>query len=323
MLPQRPGTATSPTGPAPSGERRLPGALPPGQTFEAVKRRVLARLEARLDLSASRRMPASLLRQSLLQQAEQMAEQEGRGLSRPERDRVVEEVLGDLLGYGPLEELFRDAAVREIMVAGPGAVIVRREEGHWLPTSVKFRDEGHVRATLDKMAAHAEPVGPVTASVAMFDLRLPNGFRALAVIPPEALGQPATAAFVREIAREPEPGIHPALLASASASAGTMRPTPSAITADARPGATSLSRSGAVEVPAERDPVARYRQRILERLLKKMASLGVYDVQRVEAAELRRVIAAYTDEFCQTENIYLSETDRGRVVLEILTSLGR
>ena len=173
-------------------------------SLEAVKRRVLAKLEERLDMSASKRMPQSLLRQSLRQQADQAADQETRGFAKADRDRLVEEVLGELLGYGPLEELFADPGVREVMVIGPGAVIARREHGQWLPTSVKFRDETHVRATLDRIATHADPIGPVMASMVVFDMKLPNGFRALAVIPPEALGQPATAAFVRERSFPPQ-----------------------------------------------------------------------------------------------------------------------
>jgi hypothetical protein len=179
------------------GRKSGPIGFPP-VTFDAAKQRVLAKLEERLDMGASKRMPQSLLRQSLRQLAEQIVEQEARGLTKPDRDRLVEDALRELFGYGPLEELFADPAAREVMVIGPGMVIVRRDLGQWLPTSVKFRDEGHLRATLDRIATHAEPVGPVLASVTLFDVRLPNGFRALALIPPEALGQPATVSFVRE-----------------------------------------------------------------------------------------------------------------------------
>src|SRR5262245_60767102 len=167
--PRLPGPGTGPAAPR-------AGPMPPGASFEAVKTRVLAKLEDRLDPTISKRMPASLLRQSLRTFAEQLADQEGRGLSRPDRDRLVEEVLAELLGYGPLEELFRDPAVREVLVAGPHAVIARREMGNWLPTSVKFRDEDHLLTALDRMATHADPVGGVTTSVNLFDLKLPNGF---------------------------------------------------------------------------------------------------------------------------------------------------
>jgi pilus assembly protein CpaF len=127
-----------------------------------------------------------------------VADLEARGFSKPERDRLVDEVLRELFGYGPLEELFAEAAVREVMVVGPTAVIVRRDLGQWLPTSVTFRDEAHLRATLDRIATHAEPVGPVMASMTLFDVRLPNGFRAVALIPPDALEQAAMVSFIRE-----------------------------------------------------------------------------------------------------------------------------
>ena len=59
----------------------------------------------------------------------------------------------------------------------------------------------------------------------------------------------------------------------------------------------------------------------MEGLLKKFASLGLYDVQRLDVNELRRIITAYVHEFTDAEKIYLSDTDQGRLALEILTSL--
>lgn len=331
MLPKRPSGSL----PVPPVGRR--SELPPlsqTQLFETARKRVLARLEDRLDLSSTKRMPPSLLRQSLRQQAEQVAGVEARSLSRPDRERLIEEVLIELLGYGPLEELFNDASVREIMIAGPGVVIVRREQVHWLPTSVQFRDEAHVRATLEKIAAHAETIGPEITSVAMFDVKLPNGFRVLAIIPPEALEQSATATFIREVVveapKEPAAGIHPALLASGSASAGTMRTGPGTVTASPRPGSGSRpsplppgSRSSATDPPVATDPLVRHRHRILDRLFAKLAALKIYDIQKLEITELRKVVAAYIREYCEDEKIYLSETDQGRLMLEILTAMNR
>lgn len=335
MLPQRP---SGPNAVSPPGRKSGIVALPV-PSFEQAKRRVLAKLEDRLDMSASKRMPQSLLRQSLRSQADVICDQEARGLSKPERDKIVDEVLAELLGYGPLEELFADAAVREIMVTGPGTVIARRDMGQWLPTSVKFRDEEHVRAVLDKIATHADAVGPVMASMVVFDMKLPNGFRAVALIPPDALGQPATASFLRE-ATIPVPkeapkagavapggsvsaGTRPnAVAPGGSVSAGTLPPLPVAVTSSPRaPGDvlnTPAPRAGAVE---GHDPLARYRGRILERLLSKFASIGLYDVSRLDVNELRKVIGAYVAEYVASEKIYLSDTDQGRLTLEILTSL--
>lgn len=314
MLPPRPSGGY----PAPPPSKSSGPVSYAQMSYDAIKKRVLAKLEERLDMSASKRMPQSLLRQSLRQHADQITDQEARGLPRADRDRLLDEVLGELLGYGPLEELFSDAGVREFMVTGPGAVIARREQGQWLPTSVKFRDEAHVRATLDRIATHADAVGPVMASMVVFDMKLPNGFRAIAVIPPEGMDQPATAAFVRE-KTIPVPAAAPPVAAA---------PVPGSPLASPRaPG------SGLVQTPAPRpapgesaahtapDPLARHRNRITERLLTKFANLGLYDISRLDANELRRIIGAYIAEYAAAERVYLSDTDQGRLTLEILTSL--
>lgn len=329
MLPSRPPTSPNP---ASTGRRSGPIAFPQ-TSYDAVKKRVLGKLEDRLDMSASKRMPQSLLRQSLRQHAEHIVEQEARGFAKADRDRLIDEVLSEVLGYGPVEELFADPSVREIMVTGPGTVIARREQGQWLPTSVKFRDESHVRATLDRIASHADTVGQVMTSVATFDMKLPNGFRVLAVIPPEALGQPATVAFVRET---PIPGIapkdvgsaFPGLPSTASTSNGTLKTIPNSVTASPRATGSGLvstppPRTSPIEQtpPGAHDPLARYRARLLERLLTKFASLGLYDVRRLDVNELRRIISAYITEYMEAEKIYLSDSDQGRLTLEILTSL--
>ena len=54
-----------------------------------------------------------------------------------------------------------------------------------------------------------------------------------------------------------------------------------------------------------------------------MASLGVYDLSRLDITELRKVVAAYIDEYCHAEKVFLSGTDQGRLMLEILTGMRR
>ena len=264
--------------------------------------------------------------------AEQITDQEARGFSKSDRDRLVDEAISELFGYGPLEELFADAAVREVMVTGPGTVIARRDLGQWLPTSVKFRDEDQVRTTLDRIATRAEPVGPVMVSITLFDVRLPNGFRAVALIPPNALGQPAMASFLREdtvpVASEDVSEAHANLPAGSSASIAAQKTAPSSATTSLYPGSgvisMALTRTNAGEqTSGTNDPLARHRARILERLLSRFAALKVYDVTRLEVTELRKVITAYIREYVETEKIYLSETDQGRIMLDILTSLTR
>jgi hypothetical protein len=67
----------------------------------------------------------------------------------------------------------------------------------------------------------------------------------------------------------------------------------------------------------------RHRVRITERLIGKLASLGVYDLNRVDTSELRRVVVAYVDEYCLLERVFLNDTEKGRLTLEILTGMNR
>ena len=296
-------------------------------------------------------MPSSILRQGLRAYAEQLTELEGSRLPKADRERLVDEVLAELLGYGPLDELFRDPAVREVMVTGPNVVLVRRDTAGWVPTNVRFKDEAHLRAALDRLATHADPVGAVTASVNLFDLKLPNGFRAVAVIPPDAVGQSPRVAFVRVEANPPllaaEP-LKPAtsrLLASAttrplskSDSAATTRsPLESASAATARAGSDSAAhakppsvsrmtppgRPSPLEFTPSRDPIQVYRKLITERLYTKLAQHGLYDLARVDDVELRKILAAFIAEYCTQERLYFSDDDQARMLLEIMVSMRR
>ena len=358
----------------PSGSFSFPGARVASPrsipVFEVVKTRVLIKLQDRLDVSKSRRMPAALLQETARQQVEQVIDVEAARLARPDRDRLLREVLEEAFGFGPLEELFADASVKEIAVLGPQAVIARRDQG-WLPTNIKFRDADHLLEVLDKVRAQGEAVGaPLPMSV--LDTKLNNGFRVIAVIPPPASGQPPTVAFLR--LTEPTsptqpswttsgtpfpsnsigPVAHPPIGSNGggthtpigSNGSGTFPPIGSnggGTRSPAGPGSSAalpaispaaISGSGRIAPPGVRssatrspapgeDPLERHRVRITERLIGKLASLGVYDLSRVDTAELRKVVAAYVDEYCQTEKVYLSPTDQGRLTLEILTGMNR
>src|SRR5262249_22512678 len=122
------------------------------------------------------------------------------------------------------------------MVTGQPLGIARREMETWVPTSVRFRVESHLPTALDRLATHADPVGGVPTSVNLFDLKLPNGFRAVGVVPPPALGQPPMVSFIRvetvmAVGLQPPSGSRPGLGATGSASAATSRPTPGSASA--------------------------------------------------------------------------------------------
>jgi hypothetical protein len=314
----------------PPQPNRAPGSHPPAAVrgpgsalglpaFEVLKARVLVKLHDRLDPRKSRRMPVSLLQQSARQQVEQVIEAEAPRMPRADRDRLVAEVLTEVFGFGPLEELFRDPAVLEVLVLGPHAVLARRDAG-WVPTNVKFRDADHLRETLEKATAYGEAVAAGLPATAI-DAKLPNGFRAVAVVPPAGVEQPGTAAFVRTTTPAPAAAAPAAPAAPAQTGSG-QRPglTPAA------PTQTASGRfRGLAADPADPNEgyLARHRARITELLIKRMASLGVYDLTKLDAATARRVVAAYIEEYCAAERVRLTAAEQGRLTLEIIAGMNR
>ena len=102
----------------------------PNSRFGAVSpvemlRRAQARLAERFDPSRTRHKPLSILRQEGRRLLDQYFESEWNALPKPERDRLVEEILSEAPGFSPLEELFRDESTQEIMVIAATQVIAK------------------------------------------------------------------------------------------------------------------------------------------------------------------------------------------------------
>ncbi len=117
-----------------------------------------------------------------------MLDEERRILTAAERAAVIEAVLDEALGLGPLEALLRDPEITEVMVCGPGRVFVERA-GRIAPAEVRFHDDAHLLHVIDRILA---PLGRrVDEASPMVDARLADGSRVNAVIPPLALDGPA------------------------------------------------------------------------------------------------------------------------------------
>jgi len=120
-----------------------------------------------------------------------------RPLSGSDRARLVQEVIDDVLGNGPLEPLLRDPDVTEIMVNGYDRIYVERF-GRLHPTSLTFACESHLRQTIDRIVSR---VGRrVDESSPMVDARLLDGSRVNAVIPPISVD--GAALTIRKFAKE-------------------------------------------------------------------------------------------------------------------------
>jgi len=117
----------------------------------------------------------------------QLVEAEKTPLSLVEKDRIIEQVLDEVFGLGPLEPLLQDPTVSDILVTTPHLVYVERA-GKLYRTPVEFKDDGHLLRIIEKIVSR---VGRrVDESSPMVDARLPDGSRVNAVIPPVAVDGP-------------------------------------------------------------------------------------------------------------------------------------
>ena len=104
-----------------------------------------------------------------------------------ERERLIEEVLDEVFGLGPLEPLLKDPTVSDIMVNGFDNVYVERA-GKLVETTVRFKSQPHLRMIIDRIVSG---VGRrIDDSSPIVDARLPDGSRVCAVIPPLSLTGP-------------------------------------------------------------------------------------------------------------------------------------
>jgi len=115
-----------------------------------------------------------------------------------DRNKVVEELINDLTGYGPINPLLKNNEVSEVMVNGPYSVYVEKG-GKIQLTDVQFRDNEHVMSVIEKIVY---PLGRrVDESSPMVDARLPDGSRVNAIIPPLALNGPTVT--IRKFSKDP------------------------------------------------------------------------------------------------------------------------
>jgi pilus assembly protein CpaF len=155
--------------------------------FENIKRRIHGKLVDKLDLSRIGELEGESLRREIRLVVEHLCNTEDTYLNRTERDRLIEEVLDETFGLGPLEFLLKEPTISEIMINGPKNVYVERS-GSLEKTQVQFRDDKHLMQVIDRIVSR---VGRRVDEVCpMVDARLADGSRVNAIIPPLALDGP-------------------------------------------------------------------------------------------------------------------------------------
>ena len=157
------------------------------KSFEELKRLIHSKLVEKLDLSRVSDLAGDVLRREIRLVVERLCDTENPLLNRMERERLIDEVLDETFGFGPLEVLLKDPTVSDILVNGPYKVYVERR-GKLEKTDVKFRDNKHLMKIIDRMVSK---VGRrIDETSPRVDARLPDGSRINAIIPPLALDGP-------------------------------------------------------------------------------------------------------------------------------------
>lgn len=163
-----------------------------------IHRRVVEAISKENGKWAGRHDAEKKLETEAIRIANQVMDDEAVPILRGERQRIIEEIVDDLFGYGPIDDLLKDETVSEVMVNSSTEVYVERG-GKITATDVKFRDDTHVQHIIEKIVA---PLGRrIDESSPMVDARLPDGSRVNAIIPPLALKGPCIT--IRKFSKTP------------------------------------------------------------------------------------------------------------------------
>jgi pilus assembly protein CpaF len=168
------------------------------EAFRDVKGELHRRLIDRLDLKAIEKLPPERLREDLRGIVSGMVGGSGVALNQAERERLIQEILDEVTGLGPLEPLLADTSISDILVNTGGTVYIERG-GKLELTRVKFDSNDHLMQVINRIVSR---VGRrVDETSPMVDARLPDGSRVNAIIPPLAIDGPILS--IRRFGRSP------------------------------------------------------------------------------------------------------------------------
>ncbi len=157
------------------------------QVFHDLKTTLHRTVIDRLDLKTLEKLPPERLREQLQSVVGPLLVSANAPLNQVERDQMVQDLLDELTGLGPLEPLLRDGTISDILVNAYSTVYIERD-GKLELTSARFADNGHLLRIINRIVSR---VGRrVDETSPMVDARLPDGSRVNAIIPPLAIDGP-------------------------------------------------------------------------------------------------------------------------------------
>ena len=155
--------------------------------FQRLKTGIHRELLDSLDLSRITGLSDEELREDIRRLAEGMLRTRSRKLPAIDEERLIEELIAESFGLGPLEPYMQDPDVSDILVNGPHEVYVERL-GRLQETNTVFADDEHLLQIIQRIVAR---IGRrIDEHSPMVDARLPDGSRVNAIIPPLALHGP-------------------------------------------------------------------------------------------------------------------------------------
>jgi pilus assembly protein CpaF len=140
-----------------------------------------------LNLERVASLPKERLRAEIGRVVERLLEDERVPMTAAEQNRIIEEVLDEVLGLGPLETLLKEPSISDILVNRYDKVFIERA-GKLSETPVRFKDDAHLLHIIEKIVSQ---VGRrIDEAQPIVDARLKDGSRVNAIIPPLALDGP-------------------------------------------------------------------------------------------------------------------------------------
>jgi len=157
------------------------------QSLDQIRRELHERLLATLDFAAASVMKREQLVAQCDARVRELIDQSGKTVPAEMRAQLVRGVLDDVFGLGPLEPLFADGEITDILVVSPDRVFVERR-GQLRQSDARFRDNAHLLHIIHRIVRNAGR--RIDERSPMVDARLADGSRVNAIIPPLAVDGP-------------------------------------------------------------------------------------------------------------------------------------
>jgi pilus assembly protein CpaF len=156
----------------------------PTERWFGLKQQIHTRLLTSLTPDQLRTLNKDGVREQVGNVVERIVREQKIPMTTADREKLIEDVLDEVFGLGPLEPLLKDPTISDIMVNGFDSIYVERG-GKIVETNVRFRDQQHVRLVIDRIVSD---IGRrIDDSSPIVDARLKDGSRVCAVIPPLSL----------------------------------------------------------------------------------------------------------------------------------------